>query len=91
MYLHGALELHCRNVVDTHACLFIHIQAMADKVASKDAVMIDIPAVMKACKSYMKEIYQADTKKSAETKSDNKQLQEQIESVETLREGFDGK
>ena len=64
---------------------------MADKVASKDAVMIDIPAVMKACKSYMKNIYQADTKKSAETKSDNKQLQEQIETVDTLREGFDGK
>ena len=89
MYLHGALELHCRNVVDTHACLFIHIQAMADKVASKDAVMIDIPAVMKACKSYMKKIYQADTKKSVE--SGNKQLQEQIETVDTLREGFDGK
>ena len=89
MYLHGALELHCRNVVDTHACLYIHIQAMADKVASKDAVMIDIPAVMKACKSYMKEIYQTDTKKSAE--SGNQQLQEQIETVDTLREGFDGK
>ena len=65
-----------------------YIQAMADKVASKDAVMIDIPAVMKACKSYMKKIYQADAKKSAE--SGNKQLQEQIETVDTLREGFDG-
>ena len=61
---------------------------MADKVASKDAVMIDIPAVMEACKAYMKKIYQADTKKS--TESDNKQLQEQIETVDTLREGFDG-
>ena len=62
---------------------------MADKVASKDAVMIDIPAVVKACKSYMKDIYQGDTKKSAER--GNKQLQEQIETVDTLREGFDGK
>ena len=60
---------------------------MSDKLASKDAVMINIESTMIACQAYMKKVYQTDRQKPALS---NKELQTQIEMVDTLREGFDG-